>query len=321
MLGVAPQSWQSEAMKFRIFTEPQQGASYDDQLAIAQATERLGFDAFFRSDHFLAMDGASGMPGPTDAWLTLAALARETTDIRLGTLVSSATFRHPALLAVQVAQVDQMSGGRVEFALGTGWFQAEHDAFGIPFPAKRFGLLEEQLEVITGLWSTPPGERFSYNGEHHTVLDSPALPKPTQQHIPVIVGGTGAARTPRLAARFADEYNVPFSPLAETDAAFGRVRDVCEQAGRAADSMIYSTAITTAIGSTEAEYHRRAAAIGEDPGSFRADSLGGTVQEAVDTLGALAEIGVETVYLQILDLSDLDHLELIAAEVVPAFAD
>ena len=308
-------------MKFRIFTEPQQGASYDDQLAIAQATERLGFDAFFRSDHFLAMDGASGMPGPTDAWLTLAALARETNDIRLGTLVSSATFRHPALLAVQVAQVDQMSGGRVEFALGTGWFQAEHDAFGIPFPAKRFGMLEEQLEVITGLWGTPLGERFTYSGEHYTLLDSPALPKPTQQDIPIIVGGTGAARTPRLAARFADEYNVPFSPLAETDAAFGRVRDACEQAGRAADSMIYSTAITTAIGSTEAEYRRRAAAIDEDPAEFRVDSLGGTVQEAVDKLGALAEIGVETVYLQILDLSDLDHLELIAAEVVPAFAN
>ncbi len=308
-------------MKFRIFTEPQQGASYDDQLAIAHATERLGFDAFFRSDHFLAMDDVSGMPGPTDAWLTLAALARETSDIRLGTLVSSATFRHPALLAVQVAQVDQMSGGRVEFALGTGWFQAEHDAFGIPFPAKRFGILEEQLEVITGLWGTPLGERFNYSGEHYTLLDSPALPKPRQQHIPVIVGGTGAARTPRLAARFADEYNVPFVPLTETDAAFGRVRAACEQAGRAADSLIYSTAITTAIGATESEYRRRAAAIDEDPGEFRIDSLGGTVQEAVDKLGALAEIGVETVYLQILDLSDLDHLELIAAEVVPAFAD
>ncbi|PPL14854.1 LLM class F420-dependent oxidoreductase [Microterricola pindariensis] len=308
-------------MKFRIFTEPQQGASYDDQLAIAQATERLGFDAFFRSDHFLEMDAPNGgLPGPTDAWLTLAALARETSGIRLGTLVSSATFRHPGLLAVQVAQVDQMSGGRVEFALGTGWYAAEHAAYGVPFPKQRFGLLEEQLEVITGLWNTPLGERFDFTGEHYTLRDSPALPKPAQQHIPIIVGGTGAARTPRLAARFADEYNVPFSPIAETDAAFARVRAAVDEAGRDAGSMLYSTAITTAIGASEAEYRRRAAAIGEDPAEFRAESLGGTVQEAVDKLGALADIGVETVYLQIMDMQDLDHLELIAAEVAPAFA-
>ncbi|SDT15316.1 LLM class F420-dependent oxidoreductase [Microterricola viridarii] len=308
-------------MKFRIFTEPQQGASYDDQLAIAQATERLGFNAFFRSDHFLAMDAPNGgLPGPTDAWLTLAALARETSGIRLGTLVSSATFRHPGLLAVQVAQVDQMSGGRVEFALGTGWFAAEHAAYGVPFPRQRFGLLEEQLEVITGLWDTPLGERFDFTGSHYTLRDSPALPKPAQQHIPIIVGGTGAERTPRLAARFADEYNVPFSPIAETDAAFARVRAAVEEAGRDAGSMIYSTAITTAIGASESEYRRRAEAIGEDPAGFRAESLGGTVQEAVDKLGALADIGVETVYLQIMDMQDLEHLELIAAEVAPAFA-
>lgn len=311
--------WQSGLMKFRIFTEPQQGASYDDQLAIAQATERLGFDAFFRSDHFLEMGAPNGgLPGPTDAWLTLAALARETSRIRLGTLVSSATFRHPGLLAVQVAQVDQMSGGRVEFGLGAGWYAAEHAAYGVPFPAQRFGLLEEQLELITGLWATPVGGRFDYTGAHYTVRDSPALPKPAQPRVPVIVGGTGAQRTPRLAARFADEYNVPFSPIDETDAAFGRVRAACEQAGREPGSMAYSSAITTAIGASEAEYRRRAEAIGEDPAQFRADSLGGTVQQAVDKLGALAEIGVETVYLQIMDMRDLDHLELIAAEVVPA---
>ncbi|AMB60473.1 LLM class F420-dependent oxidoreductase [Microterricola viridarii] len=308
-------------MKFRIFTEPQQGASYDDQLAIAQATERLGFDAFFRSDHFLEMDAPNGgLPGPTDAWLTLAALARETSGIRLGTLVTSATFRHPALLAVQVAQVDQMSGGRVEFGLGTGWYAAEHSAFGVPFPAQRFGLLEEQLEVITGLWNTPLGDRFDYAGKHYTLRDSPALPKPAQQSVPIIVGGTGVQRTPRLAARFADEYNVPFSPIADTDAAFARVRAAVAEAGRDAGSMIYSTAITTAIGASEAEYRRRAEAIGEDPAEFRADSLGGSVQEAVDKLGALADIGVGTVYLQIMDMHDLEHLELIAAEVVPAFA-
>ena len=164
-------------MKLRIFTEPQQGASYDDLLAVAQATEKLGFDAFFRSDHYLTMgDHASGLPGPTDAWTTLAGLARETERIRLGTLVSSVTYRAPGILAIQVAQVDQMSGGRVELGLGTGWFEKEHLAYGIPFPDKRFGHLEEQLEVITGLWGTPVGDSYSFAGEHYTLVDSPALP-------------------------------------------------------------------------------------------------------------------------------------------------
>src|SRR6202789_1534777 len=144
-------------MKLRIFVEPQQGATYEQLLAVAQTTEECGFDAFFRSDHYLAM-GGDGLPGPTDAWVTLGALARETSRIRLGTMVTSATFRLPGPLAVAVAQVDAMSAGRVEFGLGTGWYQAEHRAYGIPFPPtkERFERLAEQLAVITGLWSTPP---------------------------------------------------------------------------------------------------------------------------------------------------------------------
>ena len=146
-------------MDLRIFTEPQQGASYDDQLRVATTAEAAGYDAFFRSDHFLKMGVVSGEPGPTDAWLTIAGLARETSRIRLGTLVNSATFRLPGPLAVAVAQADQMSGGRVELGLGAGWFETEHAAYGIPFPGvrERFDLLEEQLEVITGLWRTLPG--------------------------------------------------------------------------------------------------------------------------------------------------------------------
>ena len=140
-------------MDLRIFTEPQQGATYDDLLRVARATEDLGFDGFFRSDHYLAMGDGDGLPGPTDAWTTLAGLARETSTIRLGTLVTAATFRHPGLLAIQVAQVDQMSGGRIELGLGAGWFAAEHEAYGIPFPAKRFGLLTEQLEIVTRQWA------------------------------------------------------------------------------------------------------------------------------------------------------------------------
>src|SRR4051794_5420305 len=185
-------------MDLRIFTEPQAGASYEQQLAVAQAAERLGFDAFFRSDHYLSMRG-DGLPGPTDSWVTLGAIARETSRIRLGTLVTSATFRYPGPLAIAVAQVDEMSGGRVELGLGSGWFEEEHQAYGIPFPSvrERFDRLSEQLAIITGLWTTPTGEMFDYAGENYTIAGSPALPKPVQSpHPPIVIGGTGAKRTP-----------------------------------------------------------------------------------------------------------------------------
>src|SRR5918997_757879 len=199
----------------RIFTEPQQGATYDDLLAVARETEALGFDAFFRSDHYLTMNPGLGEPGPSDAWVTLAGLARETSRIRLGTLVTSATFRLPGPLAIAVAQVDAMSGGRVELGLGTGWFEQEHAAYGIPFPplGERFDRLEEQLAIVTGLWETPPGERFSFDGPPSRLPASPALPKPVQSpRPPVIIGGWGKARTPALAARYANEVNRPVPP-------------------------------------------------------------------------------------------------------------
>lgn len=303
-------------MRFRVFTEPQNGASYEQQLAMALAAERLGYDAFFRSDHLLSMAG-DGLPGPTDSWVTLGALARETSTIRLGTLVTSLTFRHPGLLAIQVAQVDRMSGGRIEFGLGTGWFEAEHTAYGIPFPAKRFGLLEEQLEIVTGLWSTPSEDTYSFSGEHYELVDSPALPKPQQQPIPVIVGGGGPKRTPALAARFADEFNVPFRTDEEIGTQFARVRAAAEAIGRDPRSIIRSVALTTTAGATEAEYRARAARIGRDPDEFRRTSIGGTTQEVVDRLAGLAALGAETVYLQVLDIDDLDLLEFLAAEVLP----
>src|SRR3954466_7011037 len=233
-------------MDLRIFTEPQQGASYDDLLRVAKATEELGFDAFFRSDPYLSMGDGSGLPGPTDAWITLAGLARETSRIKLGTLVSPATFRLPGPLAVSVAGVDQMSGGRVELGLGAGWYEDEHTAYGIPFPEtpERFDVLEEQLTVITGLWGTAPGDRFSHAGAHYTLTDSPALPKPVQQpRPPVLVGGTGKRRTPALAARHADEFNLPFVSLEVTSEQFGRVRKACEDSGRDADDLTYSNAL------------------------------------------------------------------------------
>jgi len=305
-------------MRLRIFTEPQQGASYDDLLAVAQATETLGFDAFFRSDHYLAMgDHVTGLPGPTDAWTTLAGLARETERIRLGTLVSSVTYRPPGVLAIQVAQVDQMSGGRVELGLGTGWFEQEHLAYGIPFPAKRFGMLEEQLEVITGLWETPVGQTYSFSGEHYTLVDSPALPKPAQARVPVIVGGGGAKRTPAMAARFATEFNLPFPEFADIAGKFAGVRAACEAVGRDPRELVYSTALIAVAGADEAGFSRRAAAVGREPAELREHGLAGTASEVVDRLGALADDGVECVYLQIMDLADLDHLDFIAREVVP----
>ncbi len=307
-------------MLLRIFTEPQQGADYGRLLAVARAAEELGFDAFFRSDHYLKMGDVSGLPGPTDAWITLAGLARETSRIRLGTLMSAATFRYPGPLAISVAQVDEMSGGRVEFGLGTGWFGAEHAAYGIPFPpvAERFDRLGEQLEIITGLWQTPPGKTFSFHGSHYVLTESPALPKPAQRpRPPVLIGGHGPRRTPRLAARFADEYNVVFVSEAETAAAFGRVRDACEVAGRDPAALVYSAGQVICCGRTRAEVARRAAAIGRDPGELAGDGLAGSPAQVVDKLGRFAAIGAARMYLQVLDLHDLDHLELIAAEVMP----
>jgi F420-dependent oxidoreductase-like protein len=307
-------------MRLSIFTEPQQGADYQTVRSVALAAEELGFDAFVRSDHYLAMGPDPGLPGPTDSWATLAALAVETSRIRLGTLVTAATFRLPGPLAVAVAQVDQMSGGRVEFGLGTGWFEAEHRAYGIPFPPlrERFGRLEEQLAIITGLWGTPDGETFSFEGTYYQLADSPALPKPAQRpRPPVIVGGAGARRTPRLAARFADEYNVPFLPPAESVAAFARIREACEAAGRPPSSMTYSVAQTVCCGKDQAEFRRRAAAIGRTPEDFAEAGLGGTPGEVADKIAEFAQAGAERVYLQVLDLSDTGHLELLASDVAP----
>jgi F420-dependent oxidoreductase-like protein len=305
-------------MDFRIFTEPQQGASYNDLLAVAQATEHLGFDAFFRSDHYLVMGDSDGMPGPTDAWTSLAGLARDTSRIKLGTLVSSVTYRHPGILAIQVAQVDQMSAGRAELGLGTGWYQREHEAYGIPFPTKRFGLLQEQLEIVTGLWATAPGDTYSFAGEHYQLRDSPALPQPVQSPVPLIVGGGGPSKTPALAARFATEYNAGFvGDAPEIPGRIDRVRRACEAIDRDPADLILSIAGTTAAGGTEAEASRRATAIGQDLASLRTGGFAGATNEVVDRVSAMAELGITRVYFQIMDLSDLEHLDFLAREVVP----
>ena len=303
----------------RIFTEPQQGASYGDLLAVAQRAEALGFGAFFRSDHFLAMGGADGLPGPTDAWVTLGGIARETSTIRLGTLVTSATFRLPGPLAITVAQVDDMSDGRIELGLGAGWYQDEHEAYGIEFPplGERFDRLEEQLEIITGLWSTPVGETFDSPGGHYPITSSPGLPKPVQSPVPIVIGGGGPKRTPTLAARFASEFNTPFVPRDFFTTQTDRVRTACESIDRDPATMTFSAALVVCCGADEAEVDRRAAAIGRDPTELRENGVAGTPDQCVETLRAWAEAGAERIYLQVMDLSDLEHLDLIAAAVTP----
>lgn len=310
-------------MELRIFTEPQQGATYDDLATLAQEAERLGFGAFFRSDHYLKMGDVTGRPGPSDAWITLAGLARETSTIRLGTLVTSATFRHPGPLAVSVANVDQMSGGRVDFGLGAGWFAGEHEAYGIPFPEtiERFDRLEEQLELITGLWAAEGN--YDFTGTHYQLKDSPALPKPVQRtghrgSIPVVVGGHGKKRTPALAAAYADEFNVPFASVDATETQYGRVARAAETAGRTAGSMTYSAAQVLCIGENEAEIERRAAAIGREKDELRENGLAGTPDEVIAKIQQFAAAGATRLYLQVLDLADLDHLRLVARDVMPA---
>jgi F420-dependent oxidoreductase-like protein len=307
-------------MRFRIFTEPQEGASYDDLLAVALLAEELGFDAFFRSDHYMGFFGGDALPGPTDAWITLAGLARDTTRIRLGTLVSPVTFRNPGPLAISVAQVDAMSGGRVELGLGAGWNNREHEAYGVPFPdtGERFERLEEQLAIITGLWTTPIGETFTFGGRHYTLTDSPALPKPVQQpHPPIVIGGFGPKRTPRLAATYASEFNVAFAPPAAFPPTVERVRAACERAGRDPATLHISLANTVVCGADDAEVERRAAAIGRTIDQL-AGAIAGTPAQVIDRIGEYRDGGAETIYLQVLDLHDLDHLRLLAAEVVPA---
>ena len=306
-------------MDLRIFVEPQQGASYGQQLALAQVAEESGYDAFFRSDHYLRMGDGDGRPGPTDTWVTLAGIARETATIRLGTLVCSATFRLPGPLAVTVAQVDDMSGGRVELGLGAGWFDDEHTAYGIPFPtlAERFDRLEEQLEIVTGLWSTPDGAQFTFEGEHYGLVGSPALPKPVQPGgPPVIVGGHGPRRTPALAARFAAEFNVPFAPVEVFAAQRTRVRDACEAIGRPPEDMVFSAALVLCCGRNNEEVERRAGAIGRASDELRANGAAGTPAEVLDTIATYAEAGADRIYLQVLDIDDHDHLRLVADEVM-----
>ncbi|GAB3129893.1 LLM class F420-dependent oxidoreductase [Tsukamurella serpentis] len=303
-------------MELRIFVEPQQGATYADQLAVARTAEDAGFGAFFRSDHYLAMN-AEGLPGPTDSWITLGGIARETSSIRLGTLVTSATFRRPGPLAISVAQVDEMSRGRVELGIGAGWYRSEHAAYAIAFPdvPERFARFEETVEIVTGLWAAT--EPYSFDGAWYTVTDSPGLPKPVQAHVPIILGGAGKKRSATLAARFADEYNTPFVPVEEAAAVWGRIDAACEAAERDPKTMLKSAALVVCGGPDAATVDRRAAAIGRELPELRENGLAGSADEIVDKLGTFAQAGASRVYLQVLDMGDLAHVEWIGSQVLP----
>jgi len=308
------------SVEFVVFTEPQQGASYAQLRDLAQAAEELGYDGFFRSDHYLHTSQGDPGLGPSDAWTTLAGLARDTSRLRLGTLVSSVTYRYPGILAIQVAGVDEMSAGRAELGLGTGWYAREHEAYGIPFPGGRFGLLEEQLQIVTGLWTTPPDLRFSFAGEHYTLVDAPPFPRPVQQpHPPIIVGGGGPKRTPILAARFAAEYNTGFADLATTSARFDRVRAACVEVGRAPESIRMSAAHQLACANEPATLIARAATHGSTPDDMRDRALVGTPDEVIERIEAISALGVARIYLQLQDPTDIAHIELVASEVLPAF--
>jgi F420-dependent oxidoreductase-like protein len=308
--------------ELHVFTAPQDGATYQQLSEVARATEACGFAGFFRSDHYLTMHRVGGFPGPTDSWVTLAGLALQTERIRLGTLMTCATFRLPGPLAIAVAQVDVMSHGRVDLGIGAGWFGAEHSAYGIPFPGptERFDRLAEQLEMVTGLWSTPEGSQYSFTGRYYQVKDSPGLRKPWQRPgPPIVIGGTGRQRTPQLAARFASEFNLPFVSLAEADVRFELVREACRSQGRDPSSLRLSVALTVCCGRDRAEVTRRAYDVGQDPERLEVVGAAETPGQICERIEAYARLGCHRVYLQLLDLGDLEQLELLASEVLPAF--
>ncbi len=303
-------------MRMRVLLEPHHGATYAQILALARTTEEAGFDAFFRSDHYLGIDPDDTGYRPTDSWTTLAGLAVQTERVRLGTLMTASTYRRPGPLAITVATVDAMSGGRAELGIGAAWYEREHQFFGIPFPplGERFDRLAEQLDIITGLWQTTPGERFSYHGKHYQLEECASIPRPAARPR-IIIGGAGPRRTPALAARFADEFNSGMSDgLAER---FANFRRICEQSGRDPAGVRLSTTLPVCCGQTRREADRRAAALGEPGLRMLRMGITGTPGEVTGRLAELAAAGADTVYFHLYDVSDLDHVRLLGNEVLP----
>jgi F420-dependent oxidoreductase-like protein len=307
-------------MRLRVLMEPRHGATYDRILAMALATEEAGFDGFFRGDHYLGIEPGDPEYLPTDSWTTLAGLARDTKRVKLGTLVTAATFRRPGVLAVTVATVDQMSGGRVCLGIGTGWYEREHESFGMPFPpiGERFDRLEEHLKVIYGIWTTPPGERFSFEGSHVRIDACANFPALVQRPRPeIIIGGTGPRRTPLLAARYADEFNAGLGE-GGPELFFERVRRVCEEVGRDPSTLRMSATLPVACGATRGEAEARVRRLGQPGERLLSRGVVGEPADVVEELERLRGIGCQTVYFHLYDIDDLDHIDLLGREVLPA---
>jgi F420-dependent oxidoreductase-like protein len=311
-------------MRFTLMIEAQQGLSYADQLAIARRAEAAGFEAMFRSDHY------ESFPGPadhqtTDAWAVLAGLARETRSIRLGVLVSPVTYRQPGNVAKLGATVAEMSGGRLEVGVGAGWHRDEHRRHGFPFPPidVRAEMLEETLEILHGLWAGEDG--WSFTGRHYQLEDARFRPKPTPRPR-LIVGGSGSPRSMRIAARWADEFNLTSSPPDTVAAKYAALAAACERAGRGPSAITRSAMIGVLVGADEAELRTRERALLEALGETEAGDewfserrkrwIMGTPDEARAAVARFAEAGVERIFLQDFLPRDLEMISLLGAELV-----
>jgi len=316
-------------MRYAIMIEPQQGLSYDDILAVALAAERAGIETFYRSDHYSSFPDA-GL-GTTDAWATTAGLARDTSTIKLGVLVSPAIFRLPGPFAKTVATVHEMSGGRVEVGLGAGWHEGEARQFGVPFPpvGERMDMLEEYANVVRGLWQQPAG--WSFEGKHYRVEDALFAPRPDDGGRPpvhVVMGGDGKPRSCRLAAEHADEYNVVFATPERVRTAYDGIRQACDRRGRDADEIVRSALCGVLVGADEADYRRRQqrqdevlgdSAVGVEPPADRAGRwLLGTPEQALERVAALEAAGVQRIVLHDYLPDDLDMIELLGERLVRA---
>ena len=304
--------------------EGQEGVSWAQWVTLARACEEHRIPALFRSDHYLNLDGKHPERGALDAWATLSALAAVTTTVRLGTLVSPATFRHPSALAKIVATADHVSGGRVELGFGAGWHEREHEAYGFAFPPTRIRMdvLEEQLQIVLGNWGA---ERFSLDGAHYTLSNLRAEPKPVQRpHPPLIMGGLAGPRSAALAARYADEYNTTFPSVEDVRARKVRVDEACERFGR--QPIPFSVMTGVLVGADTAELQDRARRLGARIGDTGGEGLlssppsgwiVGTVEQASEQLSALREAGVSRVMCQQLLHDDLDAVALLGRELAP----
>ncbi|MGC4761775.1 TIGR03560 family F420-dependent LLM class oxidoreductase [Micromonospora sp. DT46] len=301
-------------MSLRILVEPQQGATYEQVRVFAQHAESLGFEGVFTSDHYLRIGAGDPGPGPLDAWLLLAGLARDVPRLRLGSMMSPVSLRHPAVLALMAAQVDAMSGGRLEVGVGAGWYEEEHRALGVQLdpPSRRFDRLAEALEIITGVWRHPAGKTFDFASEHYRLADWPALPKPVQQPgPPLLLGGVGRRRTPALAARHADEFNVPFAPVAQAATAYERVRSECRSRLRPEASLALSAALVLCPGEGAA-LAARVEASGEPVDEINRMGAAGPVEMVAEAMNRYRAAGAQRLYAQVCDVTDLAHLDELA---------